>query len=83
MEPWPYAAVNIVAGVAGGLAYIFFAAVVGGPPNNPLNDVAILTGFEALALLIANGLAISRNTAIRRAEQRWKQQWTERHQGQK
>lgn len=77
MERWPYGPVNLIAGVAGGLAFIFIAPFVGGPLN-PSRDMLVLASLEVLSLLLANGLALWRNLAIRRIEARAKQYWEAR-----
>ena len=77
MERWSYWRINVVAGLIGGFVYIFFASFAGGTLN-PSKDLLTFASLEGIALLLANGLALWRNLSIRRAEQRFRQQWAAR-----
>ena len=77
LERWSYGRVSLLAGLAGGLAYIFIAPFISGPLN-PTRDLLMLASLEMVALLVANGLALWRNLAIRRIEEQAKQYWANR-----
>ena len=77
MERWPYGQVSVFAVLGGGFAYIFYAGIAGGPPH-PNRDMLIFACMVSVPLLLANCLALWRNTSIRKAEDRYKQYWAVR-----
>jgi hypothetical protein len=63
----------MIAVLAGGVGFILYGSFAGGPLN-PTRDLIVLAVLVALAMLLANGIALWRNLSLQRAEKRFKQQ---------